>query len=40
LDEGEMGEGGAEVKDLIRMHTLCARHMQSKFIGNGQAGGM
>jgi hypothetical protein len=40
LDEGEMGEGGAEVKDLICMHRPCARHMQSKFIGNGQAGGM
>jgi hypothetical protein len=40
LDAGEMGEGGAEVKDLICMHRPCARHMQSKFIGNGQAGGM
>jgi hypothetical protein len=40
LDEGEMGRGGPEVKDMICRHRPCARHMQSKFIGNGQAGAM
>jgi len=33
-----MGEGGAEVKDLIRMQRRCAGTGRREFIANGRAG--